>query len=532
MPSRKLLIYISLLFIILMVIGVILGAFLRLINEIKFSLAYFLPYWLVNPIFFIGSILLVFVVIQTLIPWLKRNKLTKKNNINSNKSLPKNKVEAAHRTIESIDSLLNKIQNEVSKMALKKERDRVQSELSRGDLVVVFFGTGSSGKTSLIRALLNEIVGEVGAAMGSTKSSKEYRLRLKGLERGLKLIDTPGIFEAGRYGRTREENAKSIAIRADLIVFVIDSDLKGSELEMIKRAKKLGKSILLVLNKCDLRGENEEQKLIYLLRGNTKSLIPPENIVATSASPQSVPRLGEKPYQPNPEIESLLLRLASILHSDGEELIADNILFQCNNLSDSGRDILNTQRRNGARRIIDRYSWISSGVVAANPLPGIDLLGTAAVNVQLVIEIAKVYGVSFTRSRAKELSLTIARTLVGLGLIKGSINIISTALHLSLPTIIIGKVIQSVAAAWLTRISGASLITYFEQNQDWGDGGVQEVVRKHYDLNRRSSALNKFIELAFKNVIKPLDKDQRQLPPRQRPLEEEELIPRHEDQEW
>ena len=35
-----------------------------------------------------------------------------------------------------------------------------------GDLVVVVFGTGSSGKTSLIRALLRDIVGEVGAGEG------------------------------------------------------------------------------------------------------------------------------------------------------------------------------------------------------------------------------------------------------------------------------------------------------------------------------------------------------------------------------
>ena len=73
-------------------------------------------------------------------------------------------------------------------------------ELARGDLMVVVFGTGSSGKTSLIRALLNEMVGEVGAPMGSTTSSQIYRLRLKGLDRGLQLADTPGILEARSAG--------------------------------------------------------------------------------------------------------------------------------------------------------------------------------------------------------------------------------------------------------------------------------------------------------------------------------------------
>ncbi|MFO0104477.1 MAG: GTPase, partial [Cyanobium sp.] len=66
------------------------------------------------------------------------------------------------------------------------------AELERGDLVVVVFGVGSSGKTSLIRALLRQLVGTVGAAMGSTAGSERYRLRLKGLDRGIWLVDTPG----------------------------------------------------------------------------------------------------------------------------------------------------------------------------------------------------------------------------------------------------------------------------------------------------------------------------------------------------
>ena len=53
-------------------------------------------------------------------------------------------------------------ENDVQRAGLQQERERVEEELNRGDLVVVVFGTGSSGKTSLIRALLKEMVGEVG----------------------------------------------------------------------------------------------------------------------------------------------------------------------------------------------------------------------------------------------------------------------------------------------------------------------------------------------------------------------------------
>ena len=98
-----------------------------------------------------------------------------------------------------------------------------------------------------------------------------------------------------------------------------------------------------------------------------------------------------------------------------------------------------------------------------------------------------------------------------------------TALSLNLPTLLLGRAVQGVAAAWLTRIAGASFITYFQQDQDWGDGGVQDVVQHHYDLNRRESALERFLQAAVKRVVEPLQRQvQRKLPPRPGPRAEVE----------
>jgi hypothetical protein len=72
-----------------------------------------------------------------------------------------------------------------------------------------------------------------------------------------------------------------------------------------------------------------------------------------------------------------------------------------------------------------------------------------------------------------------------------------------------------VGAGWLTRVAGRSFITYFQQDQDWGDGGIQEVVQRQYDLNRRDSALQAFLAAAFNRVVEPLQRrqNQEQLPP-------------------
>ena len=502
---------------------VILGMVLQAIRNLLWDLSYWLPPWMVGPVLLMGAGLLIAFATQIGWPWFQAWKQRQSSQQTPSQTLPPapdTRRQAAEQSLESIDRLLDKLDDAVSREGLRQERERVAQELQRGDLTVVVFGTGSSGKTSLIRALLQEIVGEVGATMGTTTETKSYRLRLKGLKRGLQLVDTPGILESGRDGREREQEARRRASRADLMLVVVDGDLRAAELEVTRHLAGLGKRLLLVLNKCDLRGEEEEKRLLALLQQRCADLLSPADVIPASACPQSVPRPGQQPLQPAPEVDGLLRRLATVLHADGEELMADNILLQCSHLGDAGRQLLDRQRQQEARRCVDRYSWISGGLVAATPLPGVDLLGAAAVNAQMVIEVAGVYGVSLTRNRAQELAVSVGRTLAAVGVVKGGVSLIGTALSLNLPTLLLGRAVQGVAAAWLTRIAGASFITYFQQDQDWGDGGVQDVVQRHYDLNRRDSALERFLETAVRRVVEPLQREvQRRLPPRPGPRE-------------
>ena len=110
--------------------------------------------------------------------------------------------------------------------------------------------------------------------------------------------------------------------------------------------------------------------MLLLLRQRCAGWLQADDVIPTSACPQSLPRPGQRPLQPPPEIGLLVRRLAAVLHADGDELLADNILLQCKDLGAAGRDLLDRQRSQEARRIVDRYTWISAGVVAATPLPG------------------------------------------------------------------------------------------------------------------------------------------------------------------
>ncbi|WP_448513786.1 DUF697 domain-containing protein, partial [Parathermosynechococcus lividus] len=45
--------------------------------------------------------------------------------------------------------------------------------------------------------------------------------------------------------------------------------------------------------------------------------------------------------------------------------------------------------------------------------------------------------------------------------------------------------------------AGKSFIEYFRHNQDWGDGGISEVVQEQFQLNRRDEFIQSFIQQAI-----------------------------------
>ena len=493
---------------------VVLSLVLQAINSLIWQLSYWLPGWLVGPALLMVLAVMAMVIYPLLGPMLRS--LRRGEQTTPTPQAPSSRQEAAKRNLESIEQQLSQLSDTVARASLEQRRQDVEASLERGDLVVVVFGSGSSGKTSLIRALLKDQVGQVGAAMGSTQSVQRYRLRLGGLQRAIQLRDTPGILEAGDTGLEREREARNDAVAADLLLFVLDADLRASEFKVLKALGDLGKRTILVLNKCDLRGETEESRLLQLLRRRCEGLVATQDVVSASGAPQSIPRPGGKPLQPKPEIEALLRRMAHVLREDGEELLADNILLQSRQLADSSQDLLDQQRRGQAVKIVDRYVWIGAGAVAVTPLPGVDLLATAAVNAQMVVEIAQVYGVSMSREQGQQLALSLGRTLASLGVVKGGAALMSAALASQLPTLVAGKALQAVTAAWLTRLAGRSFMTYFSQQQDWGDGGMGEVVRRQYDLDRRDLDIKRFLEQALARVVEPLRRGRR-LPPQRGP---------------
>lgn len=490
-------------------ISLIIGLMLWLIasiSQLYLQIAYTSPL-LANLLIFLLVVLLGVIVVVFLyyfnLPWLNKTKGSSKSKTRLPR-VPLEKTEAATETLKAIRQQVEQIQDEVAKEVLMKRTQEIEANMARGEYRVVIFGTGSAGKTSLVNALFGEIIGEVEATMGTTKIGESYLLHLQGLGRNILLTDTPGILEMGIAGSERENLAYELASEADLLLFVVDNDIRQSEYGPLRTLAEIGKRSLLIFNKIDLYSEEDRETILKNLQQRVKAFLSASEVVAIAANPQPVQLASGELITPEPEILPLIRRLVALLRAEGEDLIADNILLQSQRLGEDARSLIDQQRRKQADKIISRYQWIGAGVIAMTPLPVVDMLATAAVNAQMVVEIGQVYGCEINRSRGQELALSLGKTLISLGVVKGAVDLIAKALQFTVATFLIGKAIQGVSAAYLTGIAGKSFVEYFRQDQDWGDGGITEVVKQQFQLSRKDEFVKGFVKEAVNKVVKPL----------------------------
>lgn len=134
------------------------------------------------------------------------------------------------------------------------EREFGQALDPAGALRLALFGEVSSGKSSLIRALLPEAEVSVDVLAGSTRQIERHLWQHQGHE--VELIDLPGsehdINEQGLLDEAR---------RADLVLLVCDNDLTASQWRHLQTLKGLDKPLLVVLNKADRLDECQREQI-------------------------------------------------------------------------------------------------------------------------------------------------------------------------------------------------------------------------------------------------------------------------------
>ena len=383
--------------------------------------------------------------------------------------------------------------------SLAHDYEAVESMLEKiehGHIHLAVFGRVSTGKSSLLNALIGEQTFSVSPLHGETKlSSIEPWTEVE--SGGVFLIDTPGLDEAG--GESREELAKEVTERSDLVMFVIDGDITESELESLRSLLAQGRPVILVLNKSDLFTSEEKSRLMEALRTRTEGLVDPGRIVAVSAQPrpQTVVEVdgegreqtSERPREP--DIEALRLMLWDILEAEGKTLAALNASLFAADLSDQvGRRILAARAELGDRLV--RTYCIGKGVaVALNPIPVADLFAAAFIDVGMVVHLSRVYGLPLNRREAGSLVGVIAAESAAIMATVWAIHLGSSALKLGtagLSTVATAAA-QGAVAYYSTLIVGRVAAEYLSAGKSWGDGGPRRVVQSILDSLDRDTVL-------------------------------------------
>ena len=369
-------------------------------------------------------------------------------------------------------------------------------KLQHGHLHIAVFGRVSTGKSSLLNALIGEQRFNVSPLHGETKrTSMERWSEVEAA--GVYLIDTPGLDEAG--GENREEMAKEVVHRSDLVIFVVDGDVTDSELSSLQVLLTQGRPVVVALNKSDLYTKDELDALLASVRSKTEGLVQSDDVLAVAAQPrpQQIIEVDDEGNEKtsnrerDADIDKLRLRLWEIFENEGKTLAALNASLFAADLSDQvGVRILNARREIGDKLV--RTYCVAKGVaVAFNPIPVADLFAAAFIDVGMVMHLSKVYDLPISKREAGSLvSVIVAEAAALMGTV-WALHFVSSALKVGtagLSTLVTAGA-QGAIAYYSTYVVGQIAAEYLAKGKSWGDSGPKVVVQNILDSLDRETVL-------------------------------------------
>ncbi|UCH72098.1 MAG: 50S ribosome-binding GTPase, partial [Thermoplasmatales archaeon] len=136
----------------------------------------------------------------------------------------------------------------------------------REGIVTVICGKPNVGKSSLMNAFLREDKVIVTPVAGTTRDAIEEIINIKGIP--IKIVDTAGIIEprdlVEREGIIRSHRYLN---RADLVLFMVDNSrsLNKEDFQIMDKIRE--KPVIVVINKIDLNGRLDFEKIENFLKG-------------------------------------------------------------------------------------------------------------------------------------------------------------------------------------------------------------------------------------------------------------------------
>ncbi len=281
-----------------------------------------------------------------------------------------------------------------AEQSLASELDELDRRRTADVVQIALYGDVSSGKSSLLKALVSDASPVIAASGGSTRQVEHARTTLAD-GRTLQIADMPGLNEPA--GEARAAVARDEAARAHALVYVADGELTRSQDAEIRALLQSGRPLLLALNKSDRYRDDERETVIKRLR--ERYPLPQVRVVAISAGHvESVLReyadgRSETVEREQPaRIEALLSALAVIAKVGAATLEPARETATLIRLDQrlSANEI--EHRQQAASACITRYTRRAVVGAMAAVAPGTDLIIQGALATAMVSELCNLHG--------------------------------------------------------------------------------------------------------------------------------------------
>lgn len=387
-----------------------------------------------------------------------------------------------------INQLAQEAVNHPHLAILRENLAKLPLELDRKEINLAVTGGKSVGKSTVIEVL-------------------KTAPTIQGMS--LNFAETAPLFSVA--GENSDVVILSEMQKSDFVLFLTNGDLTDSEFQVLQQLKAGKQPTLLVFNKQDQYQPDERATVFQSLKQRIGA-----NIVATAASPVPVKvrkhqedgSFQEWMEQPTPDIQQLTQQLAAVVGQQGEQLVCNTTNRKVLLLKAEAKNCLNGVRRDQATPFIEQYQWIAAAAAFANPVPALDILATAAITAQMVIDLGNIYQQKISWEQAQQVAGTMGSLMLKLGLVELSTRAVTGILKTNVATFVAGGMVEGVSAAYLTRVAGLSLVAYFEQQEIALESGsalnldkLRQVLQTVFQQNQKMAVLEAFVKQGVKRLL-------------------------------
>jgi len=260
-----------------------------------------------------------------------------------------------------------------------------------GEIFIAIYGEVSSGKSSLVNALLPKASVDTDPRAGTTTTIRHFSWQAASGDRVV-IADLPG------FNLEDDTQALEETRRAHLVIFLCNSDLTNSQVKQLRFLLGLDKPVILALNKSDRYSGEELHSLLNEV--SQKTGLDHSDVVAitTGGKEEVIRMLGEGMEQRGsrdrqPEIADL--RHAVQRHLDQDRQLMESlrntaVLTLASEKLDAAKRLHRAQK---AEELVNKYSRRAVIGALAAVAPGSALVIQGVLATQLIRELSKLYEV-------------------------------------------------------------------------------------------------------------------------------------------